>query len=163
MEIRVIDFEVITRSFQPYVEGYKEIESEKRAMLSSVDEDKKEMESIIRRSQSGIVMDENSQKRDGERFRQLQEKLMKLDMEFKTKLKNMNDDLNSKVFDELSVIVSEWSTANSIDLVTGKMEVIFSSEKIEVTNQIIEVIKAKGLFYEEPKMVEEPVQEGPSI
>ena len=39
MEIRVIDFEVITRSFQPYVEGYKEIESEKRAMLSSVDED----------------------------------------------------------------------------------------------------------------------------
>lgn len=163
MEIRVIDFEVITRSFQPYVEGYKEIESEKRAMLSSVDEDKKEMESIIRRSQSGIVMDENSQKRDGERFRQLQEKLMKLDMEFKTKLKNMNDDLNSKVFDELSVIVSEWSTANSIDLVTGKMEVIFSSEKIEVTNQIIEVIKDKGLFYEEPKMVEEPVQEGPSI
>lgn len=163
MEIRVIDFEVITRSFQPYVEGYKEIESEKRAMLSSVDEDKKEMESIIRRSQSGIVMDENSQKRDGERFRQLQEKLMKLDMEFKTKLKNMNDDLNSKVFDELSVIVSEWSTTNSIDLVTGKMEVIFSSDKIEVTNQIIEVIKAKGLFYEEPKMVEEPVQEGPSI
>lgn len=163
MEIRVIDFEVITRSFQPYVEGYKEIESEKRAMLSSVDEDKKEMESIIRRSQSGIVMDENSQKRDGERFRQLQEKLMKLDVEFKTKLKNMNDDLNSKVFDELSVIVSEWSTTNSIDLVTGKMEVIFSSDKIEVTNQIIEVIKAKGLFYEEPKMVEEPVQEGPSI
>lgn len=163
MEIRVIDFEVITRSFQPYVEGYKEIESEKRAMLSSVDEDKKEMESIIRRSQSGIMMDENSQKRDGERFRQLQEKLMKLDMEFKTKLKNMNDDLNSKVFDELSVIVSEWSTANSIDLVTGKMEVIFSSEKIEVTNQIIEVIKDKGLFYEEPKMVEEPVQEGPSV
>lgn len=163
MEIRVIDFEIITRSFQPYVEGYKEIESERRSMLNSVEDDKKEMEAIIRRSQSGIMMDENSQKRDGERFRQIQEKLMKLDVEFKTKIKNMNDELNSKVFDELSVIVSEWATANSIDLVTGKMEVIFSSERIEVTNQIIEAIKAKGLFYEEPKMVEEPVQEGPSI
>ena len=163
MEIRVIDFEIITRSFQPYVEGYKEIESERRSMLNSVEDDKKEMEAIIRRSQSGIMMDENSQKRDGERFRQIQEKLMKLDVEFKTKIKNMNDELNSKVFDELSVIVSEWATANSIDLATGKMEVIFSSERIEVTNQIIEAIKAKGLFYEEPKMVEEPVQEGPSI
>ena len=33
MELRVIDFEVLTRNFQPYVDGYKEIESEKRKML----------------------------------------------------------------------------------------------------------------------------------
>jgi Skp family chaperone for outer membrane proteins len=163
MEIRVIDFEIITKSYQSYVEGYKQIESEKRNMLNSVDTEKKEIEAIIRRSQSGIVMDETSQKRDGERFRQLQDKLMKLDMEFKTKLKNMNDDLNTKIFDELSVIVSEWATANSIDLVTGKMEVIFNSEKIDATAQILEVIKSKNLFYEEPQLVEEPIQEGPTI
>ncbi len=165
MEIRVIDFEILTRSFQPYVDGYKEIESEKRSMLESVDDDKKEMESIIRRSQSGIVMDETSQKRDAERFRQLQEKLMKLDMDFKRRIKEMNDDLNTKVFEQLSEIVNEWSSQNSIDLVMGKMEVIFNTERMEITNQIIEVVKSKGLFYEEPK-VEQPTQEetaGPVI
>ena len=36
MELRVIDFENLTRNFQPYVEGYKEIESEKRKMLKSI-------------------------------------------------------------------------------------------------------------------------------
>lgn len=152
MEIRVIDFEILTRSFQPYIDGYKEIESEKRKMLESVDSDRKEMESIIRRSQSGLVMDEISQKNDADKFRQIQDKLMKLDMEFKKQLKEMSDDLNSRVYDELSVIISEWSSQNSIDLVMGKMEVIFNTERVEVTNEIIELIKSKGLFYEEPKV-----------
>ena len=78
MELRVIDFEVLTRNFQPYVEGYKQIESEKRKMLESIDPDKKEMETIIKRSQSDLVLDEASQKRDMEAFRQIQDKLMKL-------------------------------------------------------------------------------------
>jgi len=161
MEIRVIDFEILTRSFQPYIDGYKEIESEKRKMLESVDSDRKEMESIIRRSQSGLVMDEISQKNDADRFRQIQDKLMKLDMEFKKQIKEMSDDLNSKVYDELSVIISEWSSQNSIDLVMGKMEVIFNTEKVEVTDEIIDLIKSKGLFYEETKV--EEVESGPSI
>ena len=32
MELRVIDFENLTRNFQPYVEGYKEIESENKSV-----------------------------------------------------------------------------------------------------------------------------------
>lgn len=153
MEIRVIDFEVLTRSFQPYVDGYKNIESEKRKMLESVDPEKKEFESIIKRAQSGIVMDESSQKRDSERLRQLQENLMKLDMEFKKTIKSMTDDLNSQIYDQLSIIVDEWSKQNNIDLVMGKMEVIFNTDKIEVTNQILDLIKEKNLFYTEVETV----------
>lgn len=153
MEIRVIDFEVLTRSFQPYVEGYKNIESEKRKMLESVDPEKKEFESIIKRAQSGILMDEASQKRDSERLRQLQESLMKLDMEFKRKIKSMTDELNGSVYDQLSVIVDEWAKEKSIDLVIGKMEVIFNTERVEVTNEILDLIKQKDLFYNEEEVV----------
>jgi Skp family chaperone for outer membrane proteins len=153
MELRVIDFEVLTRNFQPYVDGYKEIESEKRRMLESVDPDKKEMEAIITRSQSGIVLDEASQKRDMEKFRQIQDKLMKLDQDFKRKLKEMSDDLNTNVYDQLSVIIEEWSKENSINLVMGKMEVIFNTENIDATEQILEVVKQKGLYYTEVETV----------
>ena len=153
MEIRVIDFEILTRNFQPYVDGYKNIESEKRKMLESVDPEKKEFESIIKRAQSGILMDESSQKRDSERLRQLQENLMKLDMEFKKTIKSMTDDLNSQIYDQLSIIVDEWAKQNNIDLVMGKMEVIFNTDKIEVTNQILDLIKEKNLFYTEVETV----------
>ena len=162
MEIRVIDFEVLTRNFTPYVDGYKNIESEKRAMLESVSSERNEMESIIKRSQSGIVLDEASQKRDIERFRQLQEGLMQKDMDFKKQIKEMSDDLNTNVYDQLSEIISEWSSENSIDLVMGKMEVIFNTSKVEATDEILEVIKQKGMYYTETEvLVEEEV--GPQI
>lgn len=153
MEIRVIDFEILTRNFQPYVDGIKNIESEKRKMLESVDPDKREFESIVKRAQSGILIDESSQKKDSERLRQLQENLMKLDMDFKKKIKSMSDDLNNEVYEQLSTIIDEWSKQNSIDLVMGKMEVIFNTEKIEITNQILDLIKEKNLFYSEVETV----------
>jgi Skp family chaperone for outer membrane proteins len=162
MELRVIDFEILTRSFQPYVDGYKEIESEKRKMLESVDPDKREMESIIKRSQSGLVLDEASQKRDMEAFRQIQEKLMKLDQDFKRKLKEMSDELNTNVYEQLAVIVEEWSKANSINLVMGKMEVIFNTDDIDATEQMLEAIKEKGLYYKEVETVSGEVV-GPQI
>jgi Skp family chaperone for outer membrane proteins len=84
-----------------------------------------------------------------ERFKEIQDKLMKLDMDFKKQLKEMSEDLNTSVYDQLSVIVEEWSKANSINLVMGKMEVIFNTEDIDATEQILEVIKEKGMFYTE--------------
>jgi Skp family chaperone for outer membrane proteins len=149
MELRVIDFEVLTRNFQPYVDGYKNIESEKRNMLESIEPSRKEMQAIITRSQSGLIVDEMSQKRDMEKFKQLQESLMKVDTEFKAQLKEMSEDLNTSVYEQLSVIIDEWATANSIDLVMGKMEVIFNTSNIDATDTILEVIKQKELFYTE--------------
>lgn len=149
MELRVIDFEVLTRNFQPYVDGYKNIESEKRKMLESVEPSRKEMQEIIKRSQSCLIVDEMSQKRDMEKFKQLQDALMKADNEFKTQLKELSEDLNTNVYDQLAVIVDAWANANSIDLVMGKMEVIFNTDKVDATNEIMEIIKQKGLFYTE--------------
>ena len=147
MELRVIDFDILTRNFQPYVDGYKNIESEKRLMLESIQPAKKEMESILAKSQSGLILSEMDQKRDVERFRQLQDSLMRSDNDFKVKLKGMSENLNTSVYDKLSEIVLEWSNKNNIDLVIGKMEVIFNKSEFESTAEIIQEIKDKGLFF----------------
>ena len=145
MELRVIDFDILTRNFQPYVDGYKDIESEKRAMLDSIQPVRKEMEEIMRSSTS--ILDEVSQQKNAERFRVLQESLMKSDSEFKIKLKELQEDLNTSVYDQLSEIISIWSKENSINLVMGKMEVIFNTDNIDATEDILSLIKEKDLFY----------------
>ena len=145
MELRVIDFDILTRNFQPYVDGYKNIESEKRAMLDSIQPVRKEMESIMRSSAS--ILDEVSQQKSAERFRTLQDSLMKSDNDFKYKLKGLQEDLNTSVFEQLSEIVSVWAKENSINLVMGKMEVIFNTDDIDATEDILSVVKEKGLLY----------------
>jgi Skp family chaperone for outer membrane proteins len=147
MELRVVDFDILTRSFQPYVDGIMNIESEKRKMLDSVEPARKEMQSIISRQTSGLIMDESSQKRDAEKFRQLQDSLMKSDVEFKKKLREMQEDLNSEVYSQLSEIISVWSKENSIHLVMGKMEIVYNTDELDVTEQILHIIKEKGLFF----------------
>ena len=44
----------------------------------------------------------------------------------------------------------------------GKMEVIFNTDKIEVTNQILDLIREKNLFYTEVETVSGEVV-GPQI
>ena len=145
MELRVIDFDILTRNFQPYVDGYKNIESEKRAMLDSIQPVRSEMESIMKSSDS--ILDEVSQQKNVERFRFLQDSLMKSDGEFKAKLKGLQEDLNTSVYDQLSEMISIWAKENSINLVMGKMEVIFNTDDIDVTEDILSLIKEKDLFY----------------
>ena len=65
----------------------------------------------------------------------------------------MSDELNTNVYEQLAVIVEEWSKANSINLVMGKMEVIFNTDDIDATEQMLEAIKEKGLYYTEVETV----------
>ena len=59
------------------------------------------------------------------------------------------EDLNTSTYDHLAEIISEWATQNSINLVMGKMEVIFNTNDIDVTEQILELLKEKEMFYTE--------------
>lgn len=157
MELRVIDFEVLTRNFKIYVDGYKDIESEKRKMIDSIQPSKKEIEDIIRRSQSGLIVDESTQRRDMDRYKNLQDGLMAKDQEFKKSLKDMMDNLNTVVYDKLSEIINNWSVKNNIDIVMGKMEIIFNTDKLDATNDILDLIKELDLYYEqeEPSLISE--------
>jgi Skp family chaperone for outer membrane proteins len=76
---------------------------------------------------------------------------MKKDQEFKIRLKDMKDELNTSVYDQLSEIITEWSKENSIDMVIGKMEVVYCNDECDVTDEIVEILRTKGLYQEENK------------
>lgn len=157
MEIRVIDFDRLTRNYSGYREGVSSIEAEKAGMISRLDPLKKEMESIINAAKSGLVLDPSTQRQKEARFGELQQEAYSIDADFKTRLRAMHDDLNKKTYDELSEIIEDWSKENSIDLVTGKMEVVFVSDKYDATDAIIQIIKEKGLLYEEVDAVNDQI------
>ena len=157
MEIRVIDFDRLTRSYSNYRDGVKSIEGEKNEFLSKLGPLKKEMEGIINSAKSGIVLDPASQRQKELRFAELQQEAMTIDGDFKAKMRDLHDSLNKKTFDELSEIIDGWARANSIDLVTGKMEVVFASERYEATDAIIDIIKEKGLYFEDKETVTDQI------
>ena len=157
MEIRVIDFDRLTRSYSNYRDGVKSIEGEKNDFLSKLGPIKKEMESIINSAKSGLVLDPSSQRQKETRFAELQQEAMTIDGDFKAKMRDLHDSLNKKTFDELSEIIDAWAKENSIDLVTGKMEVVFATERLDATDTIIEIIKDKGLYFEEPVAINEQI------
>lgn len=157
MEIRVIDFDRLTRSYSNYRDGVNAIEGEKNGFLGKLGPIKNEMESIISSAKSGLVLDPASQRQKEARFAELQQEAMAIDGEFKAKMRELHDDLNKKTFDELSEIIDVWAKANSIDLVTGKMEVVFVTERLDATDAIIDIIKEKGLYFEEAASVEDQI------
>lgn len=157
MEIRVIDFDRLTRSYSNYRDGVKSIEGEKNEFLSKLGPIKKEMESIINAAKSGLVLDPSSQRQKELRFAELQQEAMSIDGDFKAMMRELHDELNKKTFDELSDIIDEWAKANSIDLVTGKMEVVFAAEKYEATDAIIDIIKERGLYFEEKETIADQI------
>jgi Skp family chaperone for outer membrane proteins len=149
MNIKVVDFEILTKNYTNYQLGIKNIEEEKKEFIKSLDPVKKEMESIISQMSSGLIMDEQTQKEKEDKFRSLQEQAMNIDNQFKVEMRRLHDELNKKTFDELSEIIDEYSTNNNLDMVIGKMEVVYLKESFEVTNDILEILKEKNLFYTE--------------
>jgi Skp family chaperone for outer membrane proteins len=106
------------------------------------------MESIINAAKSGLVLDPNTQRQKEQKFSELQQEAMLIDGDFKAKMRELHDALNKTTFDELSSFVNEWAKENSIDLITGKMEVVFANEKFDATNDILDILKSKDLYVE---------------
>lgn len=155
MELRVVDFEVLTKNYKNYQDGIKNIEEEKKSFIKSLDPVKKEMETIISQMSTGLIVDEKTQSEKEERFKALQDQAVGIDNQFKVEMRRLHDELNKSTYNELSTIISEYSEANSIDLVIGKMEIVYLVDKFEITEQILEVLKEKDLI----NLVEEETTE----
>lgn len=148
MNIRVVDFEILTRHYNNYRHGVDKIEEEKKEFIKKLEPFKREMNAIISAASSGLVVDNNTQEKRANDFQKIKQEAVELERDFKFSLKKMTDELNEKVYDELSKIISDWSKENDIDLVTGKMEVIFSNDKYDATDSIIEIFKIKNIYVE---------------
>jgi hypothetical protein len=72
-------------------------------------------------------------------------------------MRELHDDLNKRTFDELSEIIDEWAKANSIDLITGKMEVVYAAEKFDATDAIIDILKERELYFEDKETVTDQI------
>jgi len=153
MEIRVLDFDILTKNYKNYQDGIKRIAGEKNQFVTKLGPLKSEMESIINAAKSGLILDPATQRQKEQRFSELQQEAMMIDNDFKAKMRELHDELNKTTFDELSAFVNEWAKENSIDLITGKMEVVFANEKYDATNDILEILKAKDLYVESVETV----------
>ena len=107
-----------------------------------------EMENILMMSQSGIIIDQMTQKQRAEKFQKMQQEVMDLDNDFKVELQKLKSKLSSESYSYLESYITEWSVKNDIDIVLGTAEVVFSKPELDITNQILDVLKSKGLYSE---------------
>jgi Skp family chaperone for outer membrane proteins len=146
MEIRIVDFERLSRNYKKYRDGLEMLEFTKSEYLKKIEPIKKEMNQIIASMQSGLVMDNRTQKERAERFQILQEQVVSIDKEATTQLTKFRDKMTKEVYAEMEDIITEWSKSNNIDLVMGKIECVYVKEDFEITDTIIELFKSKDLY-----------------
>ena len=149
MEFRVVDFEKVTKHYKKYQDGIEKINEYKTDILKRVEPIRNEMQKIISAAQSGIVIDNLTEEQRMKKFQSLQNDLMSIDRESKSELSKMSDELNKTVYSELESIINDWSIEMDIDIVLGKMEVVYVNSKLESTESILEILKKKELFVEE--------------
>jgi Skp family chaperone for outer membrane proteins len=146
MKIYVVDFEEVLKNFTYYHESLKKIQSEKQKFADEIESIKKDMESIINGSK--LIIDDKTKMDQALKFKELQAKAIKLESDFRNDIVEFqNKELESN-FENISEIVKEWSNKAEIDIVINKSQVIYTSDKYNATESIIEVLKIKNLYHE---------------
>ena len=152
MEIRIIDFEILTRHYTKYQNGLNEINHLKKSFRDKIEPFRKEMQNLMLAAQTdGEVIKERM-----ERFEELKQEAIDIDQDYKIQVGQMQDKLTKSTYADLEKIISEWRELNSIDLVIGKIEVVCLSPKYESTDEILEILKSKNIFSEYKE--EEPIK-----
>lgn len=145
MIINVVDFEKLTNVYKPYLDGVKEINTKRDEFVAKLEPIRKEMQEIIKSLTSNIEVPGVDKQANEIKYNELQENAIALDEEFKGLAKEMKDSLNAKTFDELSIMIDEFIEGKDIDLVIGKMEVVFVKTNFEITDNIVELLRSKNL------------------
>lgn len=148
MKIWVIDFEKSLRNFTPYHDSLNKINDEKGKFSTRIEDIKKEMQTIIKTSQS-LLLDDKTKQRSIERFKTLQEEAVNLEQEFRNDIVVLqNSELESN-FNSLSEIVEEWISFNDeVDMILNRNQVIWTKPSYEATDDFIELLKSKNLYTE---------------
>lgn len=142
MIIKTVNFGILSKHFKDYQDGILLINDKKSEFLKKLEPLKKSMEDIIILSQNGqVVSDEKKLE-----YSKLQEDAINIDNDFKYTISKMNDELSKRIYLSLNEIIKEWSGKNDVDIVISDSEVVISKEGIDITDNILKLIKEKGLF-----------------
>jgi Skp family chaperone for outer membrane proteins len=145
MTTYVLDFEEVLRNFQPYHESLKMIQKEKKEFSELIEGIKKEMETIIASNKS-LILDDTTNQKNQLRFRELQNKAVQAESEFRTTIVDKQNEEVEKNFAQIMDLVNDYASEKSLDLVVNKNQVVFVNPKFEITNEIIEIVKQKELY-----------------
>ncbi len=148
MQIRVVDFELVTKHFSTYQDGVEKIEQSKKEFIEKVEPYRREMQNILVAAQSGLIVDSMTQKQRTEKFQHMQKEIVELDKVFKGEVQRMRDELTKVTYKELEDYIVNFSKDKDFDCVIGKLEVVYCKEEFDITNQILELLKEKGVYRE---------------
>jgi len=148
MKIHTVDFEKVIKVYSPYIDSVKSLEVEKNNHIKKMDVYKSEMQAIINSAQT-LILDEKMKKEKMEIFGRTQNEATKVDGDFRAHMTKMQDEVLKRIYSDITLIVSDFSEKNSIDMVINNSEVIYFSSKMDITSSIIDVIKEKNLYTEE--------------
>lgn len=141
--IKTVNFGILTKHYIKYQEGIVTINDKKNEFVEKLEPLKIAMSTIIDASQRG---EEITQQKE-EEFKLLQDNAIELDNEFKATVGKMNTDFSKEIYEDLSIIINEWSiTKTDIDMVIDNGEVVYSKPELDITNDILEILKEKGLY-----------------
>ena len=147
MKIYAVDFEEVLKNYIPYHESLKKIQTEKQKFSDDIENIKKEMNSIVNSSRS-LLLDETTQKGNAVRFKELQNKAIQLESEFRNDIVELQNSEVDKNFKEVSDIIQDWSEKSNMDLVINKSQALFISEGYDATSAIIDILKENNLYKE---------------
>jgi Skp family chaperone for outer membrane proteins len=147
METFILDFEEVLKNFTPYHESLKLIQKDKQEFADLIEEIKKEMEGILN-SQKSLILDDATNQKNQNRFRELQTKAVQAESEFRANIVTKQNDELEKNFKQIIDIVDKWSEDNNIDLIVNKSSVVYVNPKFDITSKIIDVVKSQGLYQE---------------
>jgi Skp family chaperone for outer membrane proteins len=147
MKTYILDFEEVLKNFEPYHQSLKSIQKDKQEFSDLVDSIKKEMEGIVNSSKS-LILDDASQQKNQNRFRDLQSKAVQAESDFRANIMTKQNEELEKNFNQIIALVNDWSSENDIDLVINKNTVVFVKPEFEITYKMIELIKEKGMYQE---------------
>lgn len=142
MQIKVVNFEILSKHYKKYQEGVTKISDKKKEFVETLKPFREELESIISKMNSGTVQNLETETR----FQELQGHAMEIDEDYKVTMRNMNDELSKDIYDDLSNIIIDFSTNNEIDMVISSTEVVFVKIENDITNDILEVLKEKEVY-----------------
>jgi len=147
MKAYILDFEEVLKNFEPYHQSLKLIQKEKQEFANLIEEIKKEMETIANSSRS-LILDEATQQKNQNRFRELQTKAVQAESEFRSNIMNKQNDELEKNFKQIIDMVDVWAKEKNIDLVINKNTVVYVNSEFEITNDVIALVKEKGMYQE---------------
>jgi Skp family chaperone for outer membrane proteins len=151
MKIYSVDFEKVVKHYKNYVNKMLDLEQVKMKHQSEMEVFKIEMESIISSANSGLIIDENTQKIKMQRFKEIQAEASQKENIFRSNITQSQSKIMEDSFDSISSLINQYAKSAKIDMIVSKSQLIFVKDDFDITDIILDIMKEKDIFYENEK------------